>query len=312
MKRSDVMMYVLLAAGAASGGGAFVVGKVAVADLPAATVALLRYGIAVILFAALLLAERRPLPRPSPRQWLLLTGMGLSAVAGYNLVFLEALKRAPAAEGGLIVPGSAPILFVALSALVFRQLPSRRTMLGVAMATAGLGVLFASSGGLADCNPSHRLGELLYLAGGFCWAVFLLCAHGLHGRIPSLAANTYAAVIGLAILAPLAILPDRGASLAHVRLSGAVEAAYLAVFATVLLLWANVRGLERLGAERVAPFVYIAPIAAVLGAAVFLGERPSPIEIVGGAIALLGTWVATHRPAPAAIPAATESRAAAA
>jgi drug/metabolite transporter (DMT)-like permease len=310
VKRSDLVTYGLLAAGAASGGGAFVVGKLAVADLPPATIALLRYAIAVILFAALLLVERRPLVRPSPSQWLLLTGMGLSAVAGYNLVFLEALELAPAAEGGLIVPGTAPLLFVALSALVFRELPSRRTVLGVGVASVGLAILFASAGGLGDGSISRRQGELLYVTGGLCWAIFFVCARGLHGRIPSLAANTYAAVIGLVVLAPVAMLPGPDAGLAHVRLPSLVEAAYLAVFATVLLLWANVRGVERLGANRAAPFAYVAPIAAVLGAAVFLGERPSVVEMLGGAIALIGTWIATHRPA-AVMPATTTPKVAA-
>jgi len=44
-----------------------------------------------------------------------------------------------------------------------------------------------------------------------------------------------------------------------------LEVGYLAVFATVLLLWANVRGVERLGVARAAPFAYLAPVAAVVG-----------------------------------------------
>jgi drug/metabolite transporter (DMT)-like permease len=296
VKRSELLTFGLLAAGAASGGGAFTVGKLAVAGLAPATVALLRYLLAVVLFTGLLLAQRKPWPRPGRGDWALIAGMGLSAVAGYNLLFLNALRLAPAAEGGLIVPGSAPVFLALVSAAVFREIPGRRSLVGLGLASAGLAVLFTAGGGLAGGGLSRRLGELLYLAGGCCWAIFYLCARGLKGRVHSLPANAYAAAIGLVVLAPLALFGDGEAALRHVGFAGLAEAGYLAVFATVLLLWANVRGVEHVGATRAAPFAYVAPVAAVLTAAVVLGERLLLAQLVGGALALAGTWLASSRP----------------
>jgi probable blue pigment (indigoidine) exporter len=71
------------------------------------------------------------------------------------------------------------------------------------------------------------------------------------------------------------------------------QAAYLAVFATVLLLWANVRGLERFGVAGAVPFAYLAPVAAVVGGVIVLGERVSGLELLGGGVALVGTRIAT-------------------
>jgi probable blue pigment (indigoidine) exporter len=65
------------------------------------------------------------------------------------------------------------------------------------------------------------------------------------------------------------------------------------VFATVLLLWANVRGLERLGVAGAAPFAYLAPVAAVVGGVIVLGEHVNGLELLGGGVALVGTWIAT-------------------
>jgi drug/metabolite transporter (DMT)-like permease len=296
MRRSDLVDFGLLAAGAASGGGAFVVGKLAVADEPPATIAMLRYLVAIVLFAGLLLGERRQWPRPGAREWALIAGMGLSAVGAYNLLFLHALRLAPAGEGGLIVPGSAPVFLALLSAIVFREVPPRRSLFGLGLASTGLIILFAAGGGLAAGGLPRRAGDLMYLAGGCCWAIFYLCARGLNGRVHSLAANAYAAAIGLAVLAPLALLGDGVTALTHVSLRGLAEAGYLAVFATVLMLWANVRGVERVGASRAAPFAYVAPVAAVLLAALVLGEWPVMAQLEGGALALAGTWLASSRP----------------
>jgi drug/metabolite transporter (DMT)-like permease len=303
---------VLAAAGAAGGGGAFVVGKVAVAHLPPVTIAALRYVIALALFAALLAAERQPWPRPSAREWALLVGMGLSAIAGYNIVFLEALRHAPASEGGLIVPGSAPIFVAILTAAVFREPPTRRAWLGVAIGTAGLLLLFAAVGGFSAGTLDRRFGEALFLLGGLCWAIFFACARSIHGRIHSLPANTYAAAIGLAVLIPAALVIPGQSALARIEPAGLIEVGYLAVFATVLLLWANVRAVERLGLARAAPFSYFAPVAAVAGAALFLGERPGWLQILGGAIALVGTWLAAHSPRPEPAPREAELKEAAA
>jgi O-acetylserine/cysteine efflux transporter len=71
--------------------------------------------------------------------------------------------------------------------------------------------------------------------------------------------------------------------------------AYLVVFATivgfVLFYWA----VRRFGAGLASMISYLVPIFALLQAVTILGERPAPLEIVGGAIILVGVRVATLR-----------------
>jgi drug/metabolite transporter (DMT)-like permease len=80
-----------------------------VSELAPETAAALRYLLAVLLFAGLVMVERRPWTWPNRREWALLEAMGVSVVAGYNLLSLEGLRLAPASEGGLLVPGLAPV-----------------------------------------------------------------------------------------------------------------------------------------------------------------------------------------------------------
>ena len=301
MKRSsELFTMLMLAAGAASGGGAFVVGRIAVATTPPATLAAYRYVLALVLFAALLIATRTPWQRPSRGDALRIGGMGLAVVAGYNLLFLQGLRLAPAADGGLIVPGSAPTFSILLSGLILRERPSRRALAGSAVAAAGIVIIFAAAGGFGPASPERRAGDLLYLAGGSMWGFFNVLARGLQGRVGPLVANTYAAAAGFVVIAALALATERQAALSVPAPATWLEAAYLAVFATVLLLWANVRGVARLGVARAAPFAYVAPVAAVTGSLVFLGEYVGVPVLLGGAIALFGTWIATSTmPLPA-------------
>ncbi|HEX6488268.1 MAG TPA: DMT family transporter [Candidatus Dormibacteraeota bacterium] len=283
----------LLAAGVASGGGAFVVGHLAVATTPPATLATYRYVLALALFAALLRATGSPWTRPSRGDALRIAGMGLAVVAGYNLLFFQGLKLAPASDGGLIVPGSTPTWSILLSSLILRERPSRRAVAGSAIAAAGIVLIFAAAGGFGDASPARREGDILYLAGGSMWALFFVLSRGLQGRIGPLLANTYAAAIGLIIIVALALTTERSAILSVPPLPTWLEAAYLGVFATVLLLYANVRGVARLGVAGAAPFAYIAPVAAVVGSIVFLAEPVGALVLLGGAVALAGTWIAT-------------------
>jgi drug/metabolite transporter (DMT)-like permease len=70
----------------------------------------------VLLFAGLVMVERRPWTWPNRREWALLEAMGVSVGAGYNLLSLEGLRLAPASEGGLLVPGLAPVFGALLDA----------------------------------------------------------------------------------------------------------------------------------------------------------------------------------------------------
>jgi len=291
--RAELTTKLLLVAGAASGGFAFVVGHLAVATTGPATLATWRYVLAIAGFALLVVATRTPWQRPSRADALRIAGMGLAIVAGYNLLFLWGLRLAPASDGGLIVPGSAPTWSILLGWLLLRERPSRRALAGSAVAAAGIAVIFGAVGGFGHSSSTRIQGDLLYLAGGSMWGILNVLARGLRGRVNTLVANTYAAALGLVILAPLAIVTERSSLAASFSLTTLWQAGYLAAFATVLLLYANVRGATRLGVPRAAPFAYVAPVAAVLGGILVLHESVSTVVLLGGAIALAGTFAAT-------------------
>ncbi|MDQ6899516.1 MAG: hypothetical protein M3072_08415 [Candidatus Dormibacteraeota bacterium] len=79
MSRQDLLAKVLLALAFGSGGAGFVVGHLAVASTPPATVALLRYLIAVGLFALILTQSRQHRHIPNARDLLRIAGMYVSA-----------------------------------------------------------------------------------------------------------------------------------------------------------------------------------------------------------------------------------------
>ena len=107
-------------------GGAMVAGKVAVAEVPPFTVAAARFAIAAVLLFALRLAWpslNRGSARPGVRDLPIIAALALSASAGYNILFLNGLRLAPATDASMIIPGLAPIVSTAAR----RDRPARPT-----------------------------------------------------------------------------------------------------------------------------------------------------------------------------------------
>ncbi len=179
--RSDVdageqqAAYVFLTLMAVCFGGTWVAGKVAVDAISPFTLAATRFAIASVLLWGW--ARSKPVGgrRAGVADLPLILGMGLTAIAGYNVLFLYGLRLARASDGAIIVPGMAPIL----TALVAWPLLGER--IGRLGATGLLLVLTPSSGQERAC----LLGDVLFFLGAICWAIYTVIGKTATARFSS-------------------------------------------------------------------------------------------------------------------------------
>jgi drug/metabolite transporter (DMT)-like permease len=187
-----------------------------------------------------------------------------------------------------IIVAAAP-LFVALLAL--RYDPEERAtgtrLAGLVLGLAGVVALVGIDvAGRAD----ELLGALAILVSAFCYAVgpMVLKRHlgDLDPRASMGAALAVAAVVLLpaAALAPPAATPS-GEALASLVILGLFCTAAAFVFYGALVTEA--------GPGRALVITYVAPVVAVALGVAILGERPGPGAIVGLALILAGSWLAT-------------------
>ena len=138
------------------------------------------------------------------------------------------------------------------------------------------------------------------LGGAACWSVYAILGaiNTRHGS--PLGVTAIACLAGAAMLFPLGFLEHGYADVPTWPLGAWLDIAYLVVFATtigfVLFYWA----VRRFGAGLASMVSYLVPIFALVQAVVILGEHPALLEIVGGAIILVGVRVATLRFRPEA------------
>ncbi|MGH2382736.1 MAG: DMT family transporter [Candidatus Limnocylindria bacterium] len=287
-------------------GGTWVAGAVAVDAAPPFTIAAIRFGVASILLYAWARLANRPLSPVRRADWPLIAGLGLTAIAGYNWLFLTGLTLAPASDGAIIVPGLAPLFTLILASAFVGERLGPRGFIGLAVAAVGLYLVVNPSGGTDD---RRLLGDLLFIAGAACWGVYSVLARVASRRFDAVSTTLYGTALGTLILIPAALL-EGGIERVTVAPPGAlIGIAYLALFGTVAAFVLLNLGVARIGAARASAFALLVPIVGVLSSVALLDERLGPLTVLGGTIVLIGLWLVEHRTshaAPARVPAGAD------
>lgn len=273
-------------------GGTWVAGAVAVDAAPPFTIAAIRFGVASVLLYAWARLTNRPLSRIERPDWPIIAGLGLTAIAGYNWLFLTGLTLAPASDGAIIVPGLAPVFTAVIAGAVLHERLGVRGFIGLAVAAFGLFLVVNPTDGTTD----HRLlGDLLFIAGAVLWGVYSVIARIASRRFNAVSASLYGTAFGTVVLIPAAILEGGASSVAAAPLDALLGIAYLTVFGTVLAFVFLNLGVARIGAARASAFALLVPIVGVLSSVALLNERLGPLTLVGGVVVLIGLWLIEHR-----------------
>jgi drug/metabolite transporter (DMT)-like permease len=239
----------------------------------------------LLLGALWLLAGRRPAsPRdvPARQRWLVIAGAGANLVL--NLAMFVAFVRIEIGLS-LLLFYCYPAVVAAASVLWFdeRLDAVRWSALGVSM--LGLVLTLAGAGGPGRLDV---LGIVLSLLAAFAQAFYVLAARHGFPQIPPVEAA--ATTMGLAAVGYLAIatLSSRLATLAApLASSDGLVAVLLAGFiGAAIPTLCFITGIRLLGAPRAAILATLEPVVGVALAAWLLNERPSTLQLMGGALIL--------------------------
>lgn len=243
--------------------------------------------VAVVPLTLLAVVATRGRERPA-RKWLLL-GLAVGAVTGLSqLSYFAAVASAGIAVPTLIATGLAPVLTALGQTVLFGDRPDARTLLAMAGAIAGLGILVADA-------PGHvtAAGVLLAVASAVTFATYSLGAGPVSRRLDVRVVNAAAIAGGALAMLPFVLLTggpglaDSGVgwlALLHLGLvvSGLAYALYFSAARTLPSTHLTILSLLE-------PFV-----AALIAAAAF-GESLTLGVLVGGVL-LLGAVAALRPP----------------
>ncbi len=263
--------------------------KVAVNEIDALTVGILRTVLAMVPGLPLVLALRLPLPKAAG-DWRLL---GISAAGGFvafPLLFATGVELTTTAHAALIM-AALPIFTGLFGAAVGGRWPGRRWWLGAALALAGEAALVGARFRFAGPGSSLE-GDLLIFASCIAAAAGYVAGSRLSLRIGTWGTTFWGLSLGGVVLLPVLALRFDATSWPTVTAVGWGATAYLALFVTILAYVAWYWALARGGTARAGSVQFAQPVVALIAAVMVMGEVFTPSLALATVAILAGIAIA--------------------
>jgi drug/metabolite transporter (DMT)-like permease len=268
------------------GGSNAVAIRVGLEELPPIWSAVLRFGLATLIFVVMAAIVRPPMPRGRTLAGAVVYGL-VGFAASYTFAYLGLVNGG--AGTAQVVIASAPLLTLLLAVGLGLERFHWQGLAGSLLAAAGIVVVFGDQ--IAGRVPLVSL--VFFAAGAFCIAGTAVLVKRLPPGHP-IPANAVGMAVGTLALAALSLVLGERWSVPSMDRSW-LSVLYLASVGSVGLFLAYLYVLARWPASASSYAMLLMPLWTVAVASVVLGETARPLFLVGGALVLAGTYVAVFR-----------------
>jgi drug/metabolite transporter (DMT)-like permease len=288
-------------ASAACFGAMAIFGKLAYdAGATVGTLLAVRFLIAAAIFwvmvaAAGTLPEVRALGSRDLRIGLGLGAFGYAAQAGF---FFSALERIDASLLSLVLY-TFPSIVAAAAVALGRERMTRRRLLALVLASAGLALVVGGAG----AGSLDALGVALGLGAALVYSTYILVSQGISGRLrPTVLSALVCTGAAVSLTAGSGLLGELHPD--DVTVGGWASLAGIAVVSTVGAVSLFFAGLSRVGPTAASILSTVEPLVTVVLALIVFGEVLGLVQIAGGVLVLAAVLVLNARRAgpPATAP----------
>jgi drug/metabolite transporter (DMT)-like permease len=269
-------------------GGNFTASKIALAEIPPLPFTAIRFAVGSVLLGLVILRREGRL-HPPRGNFLRLLLLGLVGNTVYQVLFIHGLALTSATNSALIL-ASMPTVVTVGAGLLGMESVSRRGVLGLVVASAGVLLVIVARGG--SLGGGHA-GDALMLGAVLCWALYTLGLRrmGSIGLSP-LELTGWSMILGTPVLVLLGVPGLVALPWGRISAAAWVGLAYATLLSLVAayVLWSL--AVQALGASRTALVSLLTPFVATTIATLMLGERPGPVHLAGGALIVSGVLLA--------------------
>jgi drug/metabolite transporter (DMT)-like permease len=258
-------------------------------SLDAWDIAALRYGVAGLILAPILLQHGLARHRLG---WLGLAVFIAGQGAPYALVAAGGLRFAPARDQGALNPGCMPLFVALIAAIALGEKFSSTRKFGLFLILAGALTII----GWRGWSTSRSFGDALFLFAAFLTAGFTVVMR--QAKLEPLHTAALVSTGSLVIFLPiyLALYGIRTIQLPLAEF--VIQAIFQGVLVTIVSLVLYGRAVAILGASNGAAFGALVPALSALFAIPVLGEWPNETDWIGIALISAGVYLASGAPLP--------------
>lgn len=267
-------------------------GRYLLTTLPPITLAAVRFALAAMVFLPIVAWDMLRGHRIDRRDLPMLAGLGFLGITLYFWLHYLGLNWVESGIGALLWTGSIPIFTALLAPIVLKEPLSRSKAVGLGVGFVGVLLVLAPKIGTFNLSDESLLGGGIIILSSVSFALYTVLGRRYIINRPPVTFTAYLTILGTLMMLPASIVAGWEGVLS---LSGWqwIALAYLAFACSfgAYLMWFY--ALSRLEAVRTAVWLYFAPVVAVLGGALLLGEAIALTSVLGGAIIFLSLWLVT-------------------
>jgi drug/metabolite transporter (DMT)-like permease len=270
-------------------GGMYVVSKVVLDIIPPFTLVTIRLLLGVLTLVIVLLFKG--FPAISRKQVLQVLGVGF---VGYgislSLQFLGT-KLSTAANGSLVTSATPAFVLLFAWLLLGEKITARRLL---ALFLATLGVVAVIDPRSAQLNPDLFLGNLFLIGAAITWALYSVLVRKVTRTTDILLFSTIAFLGGLPVSVPAGAWELSRVGVGEITLAVVAGVLFIGIFSTALamVLWNT--AFAYVSASLASLTFFAQPVVGTLLGAFFLGEKITPLFIVGGVLIGAGLVISSR------------------
>jgi drug/metabolite transporter (DMT)-like permease len=215
----------------------------------------------------------------------------------YQFLFVLGLDRTRAGNGAMLMALS-PVFAYLIGILLKRERFAAGVLGGVILSLLGVAtIVLLGSGGISF--GSSWQGDLMMIGAAACWGWQSALSIPFLSKYGAMRLTVATMILGTSIMVPLSIpwlTTQDWSGVAPIAYIGLGYSALLSI-AYSYLVWAY--ALSRIGVAHTAVFNNLTPIVALIGGWLLLGEQPSPAQLAGVVLVLVGVFIVRSRkPSP--------------
>ena len=290
---SRTLVGILCGLGAASiWGGMYVVSKVVLDVIPPFSLVTLRLVLGAVTLAVILMI--RGFPKLSTNQIYQVLGVGCIGY-GISLSLQFMGTRLSTAANGSLVTSATPAFVLLFAWLLLGERITSRRLLALLVAT--LGVLAVIDPRSARLDPDLFLGNLFLIGAAVTWALYSVLVRKVTQSANVMLFSLVAFLGGLPVTVPAAAWERTTTGIGEINLGVVGGVLFLGIISTALamVLWNT--AFAYVDANAASLTFFAQPVVGTLLGWLYLGEKVTPLFLLGGSLIGLGLVISSRETA---------------
>jgi len=271
-------------------GGMYVVSKVVLEVIPPFALLTTRLLLGFLALGTVLLLRNKKatLTRSQFRQSFLVGVMGYGISLGFQFT---GTKLSTASNGSLITSAS-PAFVLLFAAWLLKERISTQRLLALAVSTTG--VLAVIDPRTAELSPALFQGNLLLFCAGLTWALYSVLVRKIASNVDLLASSAVMLLGGIpsAVIFGMYEITTQGLGGITIGILGGIL--FLGIISTAFAMFLWNYAFAQLPATLASLTFFAQPIVGSLLGWLFLGEKITPLFLLGGALIGVGILISTR------------------